>query len=120
MENLRTSLSWFGKRRRSCHLITELTHLYSNALMNDLQHPNEYIRGSTLRFLCKIKEAELLEPLVPSVRACLEHRHSYVRKNAVFAIGSIYKSFDVLFPDAPEVIESFLLSVGSITLLCFL
>lgn len=39
--------------------------------MNDLQHPNEYIRGSTLRFLCKIKEAEILEPLVPSVRACL-------------------------------------------------
>jgi coatomer subunit beta len=39
--------------------------------MNDLQHPNEYIRGSTLRFLCKIKEAEVLEPLVPSVRNCL-------------------------------------------------
>ncbi|CAO3667566.1 unnamed protein product [Rhizopus microsporus] len=89
--------------------------LVCNALMNDLQHPNEYIRGSTLRFLCKIKEAELLEPLVPSVRACLEHRHSYVRKNAVFAIGSIYKSFDMLFPDAPEVIESFLLSEADMT-----
>ncbi|KAG0764794.1 hypothetical protein G6F57_005029 [Rhizopus arrhizus] len=89
--------------------------LVCNALMNDLQHPNEYIRGSTLRFLCKIKEAELLEPLVPSVRACLEHRHSYVRKNAVFAIGSIYKSFDLLFPDAPEVVESFLLSEADMT-----
>ena len=23
--------------------------------MQDLQHPNEFIRGSTLRFLCKLK-----------------------------------------------------------------
>ncbi|GAN00994.1 coatomer protein [Mucor ambiguus] len=89
--------------------------LVCNALMNDLQHPNEYIRGSTLRFLCKIKEAEVLEPLVPSVRACLEHRHSYVRKNAVFAIGAIFKAFDHLFPDAPEVVQSFLLSEADMT-----
>ncbi|GAA5804521.1 adaptin N terminal region-domain-containing protein [Helicostylum pulchrum] len=89
--------------------------LVCNALMNDLQHPNEYIRGSTLRFLCKIKEAEILEPLVPSVRACLEHRHSYVRKNAVFAIGAIFKSFDHLFPDAPEVVQSFLLTEADMT-----
>ncbi|ORY92240.1 adaptin N terminal region-domain-containing protein [Syncephalastrum racemosum] len=82
--------------------------LVCNALRNDLQHPNEYIRGATLRFLCKIREAEVLEPLIESVRACLEHRHSYVRKNAVFAIGSIYRHFDHLFPDAPEIIQTFL------------
>ncbi|KAG0002775.1 coatomer subunit beta, partial [Modicella reniformis] len=40
--------------------------LVCNALMGDLQHPNEYIRGSTLRFLCKLRESELLEPLLPS------------------------------------------------------
>lgn len=28
------------------------------------------------RFLCKLKEPELLEPLMPPIRACLEHRHS--------------------------------------------
>ncbi|CAO3579025.1 unnamed protein product [Absidia cylindrospora] len=27
--------------------------LVCNALRNNLQHPNEYIRGATLRFLCK-------------------------------------------------------------------
>ena len=27
--------------------------LVCNALMNDLNHPNEYVRGSMLRFLCK-------------------------------------------------------------------
>lgn len=40
----------------------------SNALRNDLQHPNEYVRGTTLRFLTKLKEPELLEPLIPSIR----------------------------------------------------
>lgn len=43
------------------------------------------------RFLCRIKEEEILEPLVPSILANLEHRHSYVRRNAVLAINSIYK-----------------------------
>ncbi|KAG6813715.1 hypothetical protein H0H92_008123 [Tricholoma furcatifolium] len=85
--------------------------LVVNAIRNDLQHPNEYIRGATLRFLQKIsKDAELLEPLVPTCRSCLEHRHSYVRKNAVFAIFSIYREFEHLIPDAPELIYTFLIA----------
>jgi len=82
--------------------------LVCNALRNDLQHPNEFIRGSTLRFLCKLKEAEILEPLVPSIRSCLEHRHSYVRRNAVLAIYMIYKQYEYLIPDAPELISNFM------------
>ncbi|XP_016341253.1 coatomer subunit beta-like [Sinocyclocheilus anshuiensis] len=65
--------------------------LVCDAYRKDLQHPNEFIRGSTLRFLCKLKESELLEPLMPAIRACLEHRHSYVRRNAVLAIYTIYR-----------------------------
>lgn len=80
----------------------------SNALRNDLQHPNEYIRGATLRFVQKVREAELLEPLVPTVRSCLEHRHSFVRKNAVFAVYSIYQDHEHLIPDAPELLDTFL------------
>jgi len=82
--------------------------LVCDAYRKDLQHPNEFIRGSTLRFLCKLKEAELLEPLMPTIRSCLEHRHSYVRRNAVMAIFTIYKNFDFLIPDAPELIANFL------------
>lgn len=74
----------------------------------DLQHPNEFLRGSTLRFLCKLKEPELLEPLMPVIRDCLEHRHSYVRRNAVLAIFTIYKNFEWLVPDGPELIANFL------------
>ncbi|WVQ66091.1 hypothetical protein V865_002624 [Kwoniella europaea PYCC6329] len=82
--------------------------LVVNAIRNDLQHPNEYIRGATLRFLQKIREAELLEPLVPTVRSCLEHRHSFVRKNAVFATYTIYQDHEHLIPDAPELLDTFL------------
>ncbi|KAG8967330.1 coatomer subunit beta [Tulasnella sp. 419] len=89
--------------------------LVVNAIRNDLQHPNEYIRGATLRALQKLKEAELLEPLIPTCRACLEHRHSYVRKNAVFAIYSIYKDFENLIPDAPELIHTFLAAESDMT-----
>ncbi|KAL3279134.1 hypothetical protein HHI36_016648 [Cryptolaemus montrouzieri] len=82
--------------------------LVCDAYRKDLQHPNEFLRGSTLRFLCKLKEAELLEPLMPSIRSCLEHRHSYVRRNAVLAIFTIYRNFEFLIPDAPELISNYL------------
>ena len=82
--------------------------LDSNGIRNDLQHPNEYIRGNTLRFLCKLREPELIEPLLGSARSCLEHRHAYVRKNAVFAVASIFQLSEPLIPDAPDLIQSFL------------
>ncbi|RYO93520.1 hypothetical protein DL764_007969 [Monosporascus ibericus] len=82
--------------------------LVCNGIRNDLQHPNEYIRGNTLRFLCKLREPELIEPLLSSARSCLEHRHAYVRKNAVFAIASIHLHSQSLIPDASDLIASFL------------
>ena len=83
--------------------------LLSYGLTNFQQHPNEYIRGASLRFLQKIaKDSELLEPLIPTCRACLEHRHSYVRKNAIFALYSIYREFEHLIPDAAELMFAFL------------
>lgn len=94
--------------------------LACNALRNDLQHPNEYIRGATLRLLCKLKEAEILEPLIASVRACLDHRHAYVRKNAALAVASIAintghsseqeEDQHSLIPDAVEILSVFLAS----------
>ncbi|VBB84144.1 Putative Coatomer subunit beta [Podospora comata] len=82
--------------------------LVCNGIRNDLQHPNEYIRGNTLRFLCKLREPELLEPLLSSARSCLEHRHAYVRKNAVFAVASIFQHSPSLIPDAADLIATFL------------
>jgi len=62
--------------RRKIHPHTRFDLLFcSNNLRNDLSHPNEFIRGCTLRFLCKLKESEILEPLIPTIKNNLEHRH---------------------------------------------
>eukprot|EP00568_Trieres_chinensis_P012082 CAMPEP_0183297430 /NCGR_PEP_ID=MMETSP0160_2-20130417/4732_1 /TAXON_ID=2839 ORGANISM="Odontella Sinensis, Strain Grunow 1884" /NCGR_SAMPLE_ID=MMETSP0160_2 /ASSEMBLY_ACC=CAM_ASM_000250 /LENGTH=976 /DNA_ID=CAMNT_0025459255 /DNA_START=33 /DNA_END=2963 /DNA_ORIENTATION=- len=83
--------------------------LVCNALMNDLNHPNEYVRGSMLRFLCKVKDEEILGPLIPSIKSCLEHRHAYVRKNAALAVFHAHRLHgETLIPDGPELIEAFL------------
>jgi len=50
-----------------------------------------------------------LEPLIPSVKVALEHRHSYVRRNAALAVYSIHKNFgEQLLPDGPELMEKFI------------
>ncbi|KAM0065895.1 putative clathrin/coatomer adaptor, adaptin-like, coatomer beta subunit, armadillo-like helical [Helianthus debilis subsp. tardiflorus] len=79
-------------------------------LRNNLQHPNEYIRGVTLRFLCRLNETEIIEPLIPSILANLEHRHPYIRRNAILAVMAIYKlpQGEQLLVDAPEMIEKVL------------
>ena len=83
--------------------------LVCNALMNDLNHPNEYVRGSMLRFICKVKDEEILGPLIPSIKACLQHRHPYVRKNAALAVFHAHRLHaDVLIPDGPELMAAFL------------
>lgn len=68
-----------------------------------------------MRHLQKITEPELLEPLIPTCRSCLEHRHSYVRKNAVFAVYQIYQRNESLIPDAPELIHTFLIAESDST-----
>jgi coatomer subunit beta len=45
-----------------------------------------------------------------------EHRHSFVRKNAVFAVYSIFQDHEHLIPDAPELIDTFLAAVSSLCL----
>jgi len=90
--------------------------LVCNALMNDLNHPNEFVRGSMLRFLCKVKDEEILSPLAPSIKACLSHKHPYVRKNAALAVFHAHKLFgDNIIPDGPELINEFLMSETDIS-----
>lgn len=57
-----------------------------------------------------MREAELLEQMVPSVLACLEYRHAYVRKYAILAVFSIFKVSEHLLPDAKEIINSFIVA----------
>ncbi|MCL7037427.1 hypothetical protein MKW94_017503 [Papaver nudicaule] len=81
-------------------------------LRNNLQSSNEYIRGVTLKFLCRLNETEIIEPLIPSIFLNLEHRHPFVRRNAILAVMSVYKlpHGEQLLVDAPEMIEKALSS----------
>eukprot|EP00171_Calliarthron_tuberculosum_P010173 IDg10173t1 len=88
--------------------------LVCNMVRNELVHPNEYTRGCALRFVCKIHDHEILEPLVPAIRQNLEHRHSFVRRNAVLAVHTIFEKFEFLIPDAPELVEEFLAQEGDL------
>ncbi|QDZ25483.1 subunit beta of coatomer [Chloropicon primus] len=102
-------LEQLQKKDSDGKLLPEMILICQN-LRNNLQHPNEYLRGVTLRFLCRIKELEILEPLIPSILSNLEHRHSFVRRSAAMCVKAIYDLFgDQLLPDASEMIlENFL------------
>ena len=49
-----------------------------------------------------------MDPLIPAIKKNLEHRHYYVRANAVLSLHSVHKSFPDMVSDAPELLESFL------------
>ena len=61
-----------------------------------------------MRFLCKLNEPEILEPLVPAIKGNLEDRTPFVRRNAVLCVYSVYKQYPDLIPDAPADMETFL------------
>eukprot|EP00494_Astrolonche_serrata_P033435 UN33704 len=82
--------------------------LVCNHLQNDLTHANQYIRGSTLRLLCKIQETEILEQVIPQILQNLEHRHSFVRKNAALAVWKVVDTNPQLIPDASDRLETLL------------
>lgn len=85
--------------------------LVCNSIRNDLLHPNEYIRGRTLRLLSRVMHRGILEPLAPSIIENLNYKHTYVRRNAVSCLYVIYLNFkEDLIPDIDEHVEKLLAS----------
>jgi len=83
--------------------------LACNNLRKDLLHPNEYIRGKTLRLIAKLNYRSILEPLLQAIIENLNHRFYYVRKNAIASLMSIYLSFGVeMLGDLPDKLEALL------------
>eukprot|EP00299_Pterocystis_sp_00344_P020092 c9895_g1_i2.p1 GENE.c9895_g1_i2~~c9895_g1_i2.p1 ORF type:complete len:923 (+),score=252.80 c9895_g1_i2:39-2807(+) len=95
------------KRGPDGKLLPEMI-LVCNAMRNDLNHPNEYIRGCTLRLCTKLREKEILEPLIPSITGNLSHRHSFVRRNAILTVFAVFKTFPELIPDAANLVANML------------
>ena len=69
--------------------------LVCNSIRNDLLYPNEYLRGKTLRLVSRIMHKGnlyiynflgILEPITSAITENLEHKHTYVRRNAVIAL----------------------------------
>jgi coatomer subunit beta len=67
--------------------------LVCNTLRKDLDSPNEYIRGRTLRLLTKLPMPEILENLKTAVFENLNHNHPYVRSNALMCTMSFINNF---------------------------
>ena len=90
--------------------------LVCNAIRNDLIHANEYIRGRTLRSLCRMRHFKIMEPLIESILKNLSHRHAYVRRNAVTCVYAVVKTFGVeVIPQAAVEIEQLLLVEGDLS-----
>ena len=90
--------------------------LVCNAILKDLNHPNEFIRGSTLRLLCRMRYYKILEPCVQAILSNLSHRHSYVRRNAIMCVFAIVKTFGVdSVPGVVQEVEKMLLVEGDLS-----
>lgn len=82
-----------------------------NALRKDLDSPNEYIRGRTLRLVSKITVLQIVEDLIDAVITNLGHRNCYVRRNAIMCIYAVYTYFGLeTVENCIEDIENILIS----------
>lgn len=85
--------------------------LVCNTIRKDLIHPNEYVRGRTLRLLTKLPFQEMLESLKTVVFENLTHHHFYVRSNALMCLISFINNFgtDILPDNIPEKLKDIIL-----------
>ena len=75
--------------------------LVCNGIRKDLDSPNEYIRGRTLRLLTKLPYKEILENVKAAVFENIKHSHPYVRSNAIMCVLSFIDNFGVdIVPDS--------------------
>ena len=75
--------------------------LVCNGIRKDLDSPNEYIRGRTLRLLTKLPYKEILENVKAAVFDNIKHSHPYVKSNAIMCILSFIDNFGVdIVPDS--------------------
>ena len=75
--------------------------LLCNGIRKDLDSPNEYIRGRTLRLLTKLPYKEILENVKAAVFENIKHVHPYVRSNAIMCVLSFIDNFGVdIVPDS--------------------
>jgi coatomer subunit beta len=80
--------------------------LVVNSILSDLNHANEYVRGCTLRMLCRVQEPGLMSHLIEPIKANLSYRHAYVRRQAALCMAMVKRRFgEEMIPDIDELLE---------------
>ena len=98
------------KKKPDGSMITEMI-LTCNLIRKDLLHSNEYVRAKTLRMVSNMMFREFLEPLMQAIVENLNHKFSYVRKNALQCLYSVFVHFgNDMIPDLPDRLEAMLAS----------
>lgn len=86
--------------------------LICDKIGKNLTHPNEYIRASTLRFVCRFDEPEIIRNITSSVYDSLNFEHDYIKRHAIISLGVIYKKWPDIVPNAPNDIANVLRKVS--------
>ncbi|ELP85042.1 coatomer subunit beta, putative [Entamoeba invadens IP1] len=98
-------------------LLPELI-LAINSLLQDLNHPNEYVRALTLKFILTVREKEFLQPLAHAVVDNVDSQSTLVRRHCYTAIAHIFKAFPDVVPNAPELLKTALIKERNGPLKC--
>lgn len=69
--------------------------LIINSLKKDMHHPNEYLRGRFTRLVGKLKDADLLVELVPTIVNNTMTSFSYVNNCAIGCLVEISALEDI-------------------------
>lgn len=73
--------------------VREESILVCNALCNDLSSPNEYVRGSVLRLISKLRHWNIVQPMISAILDNMKHPDPYVHRNALICLTKIAERF---------------------------
>lgn len=82
----------FPKLDSDGNLVSEAL-VFCNFLRQQIEHPNEFVRGRAIALLSKLDSVEMVDLLYKPLKDNLYHSHSYVRRCAYVALGSIYARY---------------------------
>ena len=99
-------------------LLSELI-LAINTLINDINHPNEYIRALTLKFICSVNEKEIIQPITHEIINSIENTKSLIVKKQIYcAIRHIYCLYPDLITNATDILVNALKKEKSVNIKC--
>ncbi|KAF5141306.1 coatomer subunit beta [Vairimorpha ceranae] len=78
--------------------------LLNNQIRKDLENPNEFVRGFTLKFVSKLRSVDVLNNCYRSIKDNTTHSVGYVRRSAYYCLATIYKKVGI-YEDVPKILK---------------